>query len=188
MFTSRAEYRLMLRHDNADLRLTERGRRVGLVDDARWARFQDRSEAIVHLRDRLREARAEGLSLFQALGRPETSWDDLLYLDPSLRTASFAPDVVDQVMIEAKYHGYIGRQTEQIERFRRLEDKRIPRDLDYGGMTQLRSEAREKFQRVRPQSIGQAGRISGISPADIATLLVHLKSREGTLSDQFGAP
>ena len=80
--------------------------------------------------------------------------------------------------IEAKYDGYIGRQTEQIERFRRLEDKRIPADLDYRAIPQLRAEAREKFERVRPLSIGQAGRISGISPADIATLLIHLKRRE----------
>ena len=86
-------------------------------------------------------------------------------------------DVVAQVTIEAKYNGYIGRQIEQIERFRRLEDKPIPHDLDYRAIAQLRAEAREKFQRVRPHSLGQAGRISGISPSDIATLLVHLKQR-----------
>ena len=88
------------------------------------------------------------------------------------------PDVIDQVTIEAKYNGYIGRQVEQIERFRRLEDKPIPDDLDYRAIPQLRAEAREKFQRIRPLSLGQAGRISGISPADIATLLVHLKKQQ----------
>ena len=91
--------------------------------------------------------------------------------------AASARDVVAQVTIEAKYGGYIGRQVEQIERFRRLEDKPIPRDLDYRAIPQLRAEAREKFQQVRPLSLGQAGRISGISPADIATLLIHLKKR-----------
>ena len=91
-----------------------------------------------------------------------------------------------QVIIEAKYNGYIGRQIEQIERFRRLEDKPIPQDLDYHAIPQLRAEAREKFQRVRPRSLGQAGRISGISPADIATLLVHLKQR--SLPCQSQAP
>jgi len=182
MFTSRAEYRLMLRHDNADLRLTEQGRRVGLVDDARWARFQSRRDAIAQLRARLRGTRAGGATLFQALRRPETTWNDLLDLDSGLREAGLDADVIDQVTIEAKYDGYIGRQTDQIERFRRLEDKRIPVDLDYRAIAQLRAEAREKFERVRPQSIGQAGRVSGISPADIATLLIHLKRREPELS------
>jgi len=185
MFTSRAEYRLMLRHDNADLRLTEHGRRAGLVDDVRWARFQSRRDAIMRLRDRLCGTRAGGATLFQALRRPETSWDDLVGLDPGLSEAGLAADVIDQLTIEAKYDGYIGRQTHQIERFRRLEDKRIPGDLDYRAMAQLRAEAREKFERVRPRSIGQAGRISGISPADIATLLIHLKRREAGLSVQL---
>jgi len=188
MFTSRAEYRLMLRHDNADLRLTDQGRRVGLVDDVRWARFQSRRDAIMQLRDRLCGTRAGGATLFQALRRPETSWNDLLGLDPGLREAGLAADVIDQLTIEAKYDGYIGRQTDQIERFRRLEDKRIPADLDYRAMAQLRAEAREKFERVRPRSIGQAGRISGISPADIATLLIHLKRREPELSAPMHEP
>src|SRR5262249_29741369 len=158
------EYRLMLRHDNADLRLTEAGRRVGLVDDARWSRFQARRHAIGQLRERLSSTRADGISLFEALRRTESNWDDLLELDPSLAVAVFPADVIGQVTIDAKYHGYIGRQTDQVERFRRLENKRIPDDLDYRGVLQLRAEAREKFERVRPESIGQAGRISGISP------------------------
>jgi tRNA uridine 5-carboxymethylaminomethyl modification enzyme len=187
MFTSRAEYRLMLRHDNADLRLTEHGRQAGLVDDTRWSRFQTRRDSIVHLRDRLCATRADGLTLFQALRRPATTWSDLLDLDPSLAQVRFTSDVIDQVTTEAKYDGYIGRQTDQIERFRRLEDKRIPGDVDYRRIAQLRAEARQKFERVRPESIGQAGRISGISPADIATLLIHLKYREAALSPEFPA-
>jgi tRNA uridine 5-carboxymethylaminomethyl modification enzyme len=178
MFTSRAEYRLMLRHDNADLRLTELGRRVGLVDDHRWERFTRRRDAIGHLRDRLTHTRVAGDSLFQALRRPETTWFDLRSLDPALVEAGFATDVIDQVTIEAKYDGYIGRQLDQVERFRRMEEKRIPAELDYRSIPQLRAEAREKFERVRPASVGQAGRISGVSPADIATLVIHLKRRE----------
>ncbi|MGO9916805.1 MAG: tRNA uridine-5-carboxymethylaminomethyl(34) synthesis enzyme MnmG [Isosphaeraceae bacterium] len=182
MFTSRAEYRLLLRHDNADIRLTEAGREVGLVDDARWSRFQARRDAIGRLRNRLRDTRVAGGTLFQLLRRPETSWDDLLALDRGLHDPAVSGDVIDQVTIEAKYDGYIGRQVDQIERFRRLENKPIPNHVDYRSIPQLRAEAREKLERIRPISLGQAGRISGISPADIATLLIFLKRNE------FGPP
>jgi tRNA uridine 5-carboxymethylaminomethyl modification enzyme len=175
MFTSRAEYRLLLRHDNADLRLTDTGRKVGLVDDRRWARFEARRDAIDRLRERLTTTRVNGDALFQILRRPETTWEDLCRLEPGLGSSGMSPDVVAQIVIEAKYNGYIGRQIEQIERFRRLEDKPIPSELDYRAIPQLRVEAREKLERIRPASLGQAGRISGISPADLATLLVHLK-------------
>ena len=184
MFTSRAEYRLMLRHDNADLRLTERGRAIGLVDDARWRRFERRRDSISQLRSRLDVTRVAGMSLFQALGRPESTWSDLAALDQALVQEGFDDRVIEQVTIDAKYAGYIGRQSEQVERFRRLEDKRIPPDLAYRAIPQLRAEAREKLDRVRPLSLGQAARISGISPSDIATLLIHLKRREGELPAQ----
>jgi tRNA uridine 5-carboxymethylaminomethyl modification enzyme len=186
MFTSRAEYRLLLRHDNADLRLTELGRRVGLVDNLRWQRFQSRRDGIASLRDRLSGTRAGGATLFQVLRRPETTWNDLMELDTGLGAAGFSAGVIEQVTIDAKYDGYIGRQTDQIERFRRLEDKRIPDDLDYHAVRQLRAEAREKFERVRPISLGQAGRISGISPSDIATLLIHLKRTEPLVGSKSG--
>jgi tRNA uridine 5-carboxymethylaminomethyl modification enzyme len=175
MFTSRAEYRLLLRHDNADLRLTELGRSIGLVDDDRWRRFESRRSRIDALRDRLAATRAGGETLARILRRPETTWDDLLALDPPLAEFGADPGAVEQVTVDAKYGGYIERQTRQVERFRRLEHKPLPADLDYALVPQLRAEAREKLQRVRPASLGQAGRISGISPADIATLLVHLK-------------
>jgi tRNA uridine 5-carboxymethylaminomethyl modification enzyme len=182
MFTSRAEYRLMLRHDNADLRLTELGRAAGLVDDHRWARFQARRDGIARLRGILNSTRARGDTLYQALRRPTTTWDDLRTLDPGLEIHGFSADVIAQMTIEAKYDGYIDRQLDQIERFRRLENKPIPADLDYRIIPQLRAEAREKFERIRPLSLGQAGRISGISPADIATLLIHLKRSRPELS------
>ena len=182
MFTSRAEYRLMLRHDNADLRLTEMGREVGLVDDHRWMRFLARRDAIAQLRVILTDTRTAAHSLYQILRRPATTWDELLVLDPSLESHDFPTDVVSQITIEAKYDGYIDRQIDQIERFRRLENKSIPADLEYGAIPQLRAEAREKFERIRPLSLGQAGRISGISPADIATLLIHLKRNRPELT------
>jgi tRNA uridine 5-carboxymethylaminomethyl modification enzyme len=175
MFTSRAEYRLLLRHDNADLRLTELGRSVGLVDDRRWARFEERRGRIDRLRDQLRTTRVGGESLEQVLRRPPTTWDDLRALWPNLPDYDGARDAIDQATIEAKYGGYIERQAEQVERFRRLEDKPLPPDIDYAAVPQLRAEAREKLTRVRPRSLGQAGRVSGINPADIATLLIHLK-------------
>ena len=175
MFTSRAEYRLLLRSDNADLRLTELGRSIGLVDDNRWRRFQERERKISVLRDFLKASRCGGETLFQILRRPPTRWEELVERTPELVPYSSDPGAVEQIVVEAKYGGYIERQTQQVERFRRLEDKPLPADLDYRVVTQLRAEAREKFERVRPRSLGQAGRISGINPADIATLLIYLK-------------
>jgi tRNA uridine 5-carboxymethylaminomethyl modification enzyme len=187
MFTSRAEYRLLLRHDNADLRLTELGRRLGLVDDGRWERFQTRKGRIEQLTDLLSRTRSGGETLHQLLRRPETTWADLAALHPPLVDLADDAGAVEQVTIAAKYGGYILRQAEQIERFRRLEHKPLPAGLDYDAVPQLRAEAREKLRRVAPRSLGQAGRISGISPADIATLLVHLK-RSGSPPDPTSSP
>jgi tRNA uridine 5-carboxymethylaminomethyl modification enzyme len=175
MFTSRAEYRLLLRYDNADLRLTELGRRIGLVDDGRWQRFLARRDRIGRLESALAQTRVGAETLGQLLRRPETTWAEVLALHPPLVELGDDRGAVEQVTIAAKYGGYIARQQEQVERFRRLEHKPLPENLDYDAVPQLRAEAREKFRRVRPRSLGQAGRISGVSPADIATLLVHLK-------------
>ena len=180
MFTSRAEYRLLLRADNADLRLTGIGRSIGLVDDARWGRFEARRGRIERLGSELKTTRVDGDTLEQVLRRPPTTWAELVAVHPPLGDLSDDASAVEQVTIEAKYGGYIDRQAQQVERFRRLEDKPLPVDLDYLEIRHLRVEAREKFDKVRPRSIGQAGRISGISPADIATLLVHLKRPRAT--------
>jgi tRNA uridine 5-carboxymethylaminomethyl modification enzyme len=186
MFTSRAEYRLLLRSDNADLRLTPLGRSIGLVDEARWKRFEGRRERIDRLGLELRSTRIGGDTLEQILRRPPTTWDQLVALHPPLVGLSDDASAVEQVTIEAKYGGYIDRQAQQVDRFRRLEDKPLPVDLDYLGIGQLRAEAREKFDRVRPRSLGQAGRISGINPADIATLLVYLKRPRPTATVSEG--
>jgi tRNA uridine 5-carboxymethylaminomethyl modification enzyme len=175
MFTSRSEHRLQLRHDNADLRLTELGRRLGLVEDRRWERFERRREAIGRLRELLRSTRYEGQTLEHILRRPPTTWADVAALHPGLASEGDELGAITHLVIEAKYGGYIDRQTELIARFRRLEDKPLPAHLDYSRVPQLRAEAREKLSRIRPRSLGQAGRISGLNPADIATLLIHLK-------------
>ncbi len=175
MFTSRAEYRLLLRHDNADQRLMPVGWRIGSVDAATWQRFQDKMAAIARLQEYLRQHRREGLTLEQWLRRPEVSWETLRERHPPLQQWDGRPEVVEQVVIDAKYSGYIQRQAAEIERFRKLEDQAIPPHFDYDAVPQLRYEAREKLRRVRPASLGQASRISGITPADLAVLLIYLK-------------
>lgn len=174
MFTSRAEYRLLLRHDNADRRLTPLGRNVGSVGDADWARLERKETAIAELLSVLRSQRHQQSTLEQWLRRTDTDWDDLVELAPALAQWNARADVVEQVVLETKYAGYIERQAEQVERFHKMETRTIPPHFDYAAVVQLRAEAREKLSRIRPASIGQAGRVSGITPADLAVLLFYL--------------
>jgi tRNA uridine 5-carboxymethylaminomethyl modification enzyme len=179
MFTSRAEYRLHLRSDNADMRLTPIGRRLGLVDDARWSRFESKRIAIDALEAHLNATRREGRSLWECLQRPDMRVTELLTASSDgdangSGVNNYEADVIEAVEIRGRYAGYLERERRQIEKARRLESELIPRGFDYAGIAELRFEAREKFLRFQPLTLGQAGRISGISPADISTLAIYL--------------
>lgn len=175
MFTSRAEYRLLLRQDNADLRLMPIGRNLGLIDEATWRHFQEKRRLIAELTDHLRRKRHGPRTLEELLRRPEVSFDDLGKLDPTLARRRYPPEVIEQVVIATKYEGYIRRQTAQVEKFRRLESRRLPPDLDYAQVPHLSNEGRAKLARIRPASLGQASRIPGVSPADLTVLMVWLE-------------
>ncbi len=191
IMTSRAEYRLVLRQDNADTRLTPKGRAIGLVSDERWERFQKTEAAVKAERERLQNATVgpkeanewlaglggapldNRVSLAELLKRPEVSYDALAQIDPDRPALSYHARTKVEVAI--KYEGYIDKQLAQIERFKKMEERRIPEGLDYLSLDGLRLEARQKLQALQPVSLGQASRISGVSPADINVLLVHLE-------------
>jgi tRNA uridine 5-carboxymethylaminomethyl modification enzyme len=174
MFTSRAEYRLQLREDNADLRLTEVGRRLGLVDDARWDAFSRKRDAISRERARLSgmmvsASSHEKRSAMDLLRRPDVSYAELVTESPA------TPEVAAQLEIQAKYEGYIERQKEEVARRREFESLALPAELDYRQVRGLSIEVQQKLNRHKPETIGQASRISGVTPAAISLLLVHLK-------------
>ncbi len=174
MFTSRAEYRLLLRHDNADRRLTPLSRRTGLVNDDDWRRLQAKESGIAELTEYLRRHRHGEDTLEKWLRRTEVSWQQLTEMHPALSAMGLRRDVVEQVVLEHKYAGYIERQAAEIERFQRMESKPIPASFDFQSVPQLRFEAKEKLSKIRPASLGQASRISGICPADLAVLMIYL--------------
>jgi tRNA uridine 5-carboxymethylaminomethyl modification enzyme len=203
MFTSRAEYRLSLREDNADLRLTEIGRRLGLVDDLRWSHFSTKRQALEHELERLQNTRvhpptftpAVREALFGSVDPPASATLAALLKRPGVGYTALmdacglmpAADasVAEQAEVQVKYSGYIDRQREQVARTARYEEWGLPVDLDYDCVTGLSNEVRQKLARVRPATIGQAQRISGVTPAAISLLLVHLK-RASTAREKTG--
>jgi tRNA uridine 5-carboxymethylaminomethyl modification enzyme len=202
MFTSRAEYRLQLREDNADIRLTEAGRKIGLVDDVRWEAFSRKQEAVLREQERLKttwvrpgtlpkeeairvlgKAIEHEYSLFELLRRPELSYETLLSLptsEPAVKYEDIPEDVRQQVDISAKYQGYIDRQQEEIERTLGSEHTKLPEDMDYSDVHGLSIEVQQKLAQHKPQTIGQAGRVSGVTPVAVSLLLVYLKRKNRT--------
>ncbi len=191
MMTSRSEYRLLLRQDNADIRLTDYGYEVGLISEERYARFKNKLELIKQERERVESVTIApsteinevlvsretapmktGIRLSELIKRPQLDYECLTPFD---KTRPELPmDVIEQVEIDLKYEGYIKRQQAKVDEMRRLEVKKIPEDINYDDVYSLRLEAREKLKKVRPESVGQASRISGVSPSDISVLLIHL--------------
>ena len=191
MMTSRAEYRLLLRQDNADMRLTGIGHEIGLIDDERYEKLLEKERLIEEEVERMKKttvgARAEvqellakyestplqsGTTLAELLKRPELSYEIIKDIDKDRK--ELPEDVKEQVNIELKYEGYIKRQLRQVEQYKKLENKKIPEDIDYDDVYSLRKEAVQKLKELRPASVGQASRISGVSPADISVLLIYL--------------
>jgi tRNA uridine 5-carboxymethylaminomethyl modification enzyme len=193
MFTSRAEYRLLLREDNADLRLTEIGRKIGLVDDERWELYLDKKEKIKRAMEFLKETKISpdrvngylesigstplksSIRLYELLRRPEVEINVLSELIPDLK--KFPEDVLSEIETEIKYSGYIEKQLREIEKFKKLENMKLPEDLNYFEIPGLSNEMKEKFSKIRPTSIGQALRIPGVTPAAISAIQIYLKKR-----------
>ncbi|MDD5350665.1 MAG: FAD-dependent oxidoreductase, partial [Chthoniobacteraceae bacterium] len=175
MFTSRAEYRLLLRQDNADLRLTPLGRELGLVDDRRWAVTRAKLDALAQARCLAETERIDGAPLGQWLKRPEAT---AAALPEALRTR-FPEEIWSLLETDLKYEGYIRRQEAQVEKARTAETRPLPLDFDYAAVAELRAEAKQKLAKIRPATFGQAGRISGITPADLAILEIWLRKRGG---------
>jgi tRNA uridine 5-carboxymethylaminomethyl modification enzyme len=192
MFTSRSEYRLLLREDNADRRLTEIGRKIGLVKDDRWERYQEKQHQVERAMEDLRSHQVtsanttvvaglglgelrSGVTLEQLLRRPDVTVEKLKEFFSDLD--EYTESALEQVEIAVKYEGYINRQIEQVERFRQQEDIEMPEGIDYNSIPNLSAEVREKLNKVKPRSLGQAGRIQGVTPAAVAIIQVYLRKK-----------
>jgi tRNA uridine 5-carboxymethylaminomethyl modification enzyme len=182
MFTSRAEHRLLLRHDNADLRLTELGAAAGLVDSERQAKTNERARTLAEAKLYAEQNRLEGIPLSRWLRRPENHPGNL----PQDLRGRFSSEIWEALEIDFKYEGYVIRQNLAVEKLRKSETRRLPADLDYEIVNGLRAETRQKLSKVRPETLGQASRISGITPSDIALLAIWVRKREPESLNETG--
>ena len=200
LLTSRAEYRLILRHDNADMRLTEMGREIGLVDDDRWARFEIKKNQFDNEMKRLESIKLKPVketnAKVEALGfkpltdavtakefmrRPEVSYQDVVqFIGPAAEELD--EKIIELIETEIKYEGYISKALDQVEKMKRMEEKRIPANIDWDDIDSIATEARQKFKKINPETIGQASRISGVNPADISILMVYLEGKARSIS------
>lgn len=200
LLTSRAEYRLILRHDNADMRLTEIGRKVGLVDDERWLRFEIKKHQYETEMKRLNSIKlkpiketnemveklgfkplTDAVTAKEFLRRPEVSYEDVInFIGPAAEVLD--EKIIELIETEVKYEGYISKALDQVEKMKRMEEKRIPATIDWDDIDSIATEARQKFKKINPETIGQASRISGVNPADISILMVYLEGKSRSIS------
>ncbi len=177
MFTSRAEYRLILRHDNADRRLMRYGHQFGLIKEDQWRELLEKEKIISRTIEYLENKKSGADPLAKLLRRPDMNYNDLLKIDSNLKEQNIPPLIQEQIEIEIKYKGYIDRQQKQIEKYKKMEELLLPSWFNYDDISGLRTEARQKLDKIRPISLGQALRVSGVSPADISILMVYLMSK-----------
>ncbi|WP_373197845.1 tRNA uridine-5-carboxymethylaminomethyl(34) synthesis enzyme MnmG [Streptococcus sanguinis] len=200
LLTSRAEYRLILRHDNADMRLTEMGREIGLVDDERWARFEIKKNQFDNEMKRLESIKlkpvketnakvevlgfkplTDAVTAKEFMRRPEVSYQDVVqFIGPAAEELD--EKIIELIETEIKYEGYISKALDQVEKMKRMEEKRIPANIDWDDIDSIATEARQKFKKINPETIGQASRISGVNPADISILMVYLEGKSRSIS------